>query len=231
MIKKIKYLDSVIEYDLIKSKRRKTSQITITPDKITIRTPDTKSSADVEKIVQKKAQWIFKKQLHFIGQKKPVFSLKSLLLIYGKNYKIKIIPNNTEKTCLNGDVIEFHISQKKYNTKQIKAQYDAYLRKKAYVLFPKWTKVLAEKIDVHPTKINIKELRGRWGSATATGAINLNSNLIKAPKKIIRYVIFHELCHFKIKEHSHHFWNLMGQHMPEYKESIKWLEANGIKIS
>ncbi len=39
MIKKVKYGNSVIQYDLIKSKRRKTSQITVTLDGVTVRTP------------------------------------------------------------------------------------------------------------------------------------------------------------------------------------------------
>ena len=30
-----------------------------------------------------------------------------------------------------------------------------------------------------------------------------------APKDIINYIILHELCHLKIKEHSHHFWELL----------------------
>jgi len=118
-----------------------------------------------------------------------------------------------------------------HKTKQIKAQYQAYLEKRAKVLFPKIIEEFANKVGKYPSKINIKLLKDRWGSATSTGEINLNSNLMKAPRKVIHYVILHELCHFKIKEHSHHFWNLMAQHMPEYEESVKWLEVNGIRIN
>jgi len=231
MIKKIKYGNSVIQYNLIKSKRRKTSQITVTSDGVTVRTPQTKSTADVKRIIQERVQWIFKKQLHFAKQKKPVFSIKSILSVQGKEYKIHIIPNSTEKTRLVGNIIEFHIPQKRHKIEQIKAQYQTYLEKRAKALFPKLIQELARKVGVHPTKINIKQLKDRWGSATPTGEINLNYNLMKAPRNIIKYVILHELCHFKIKEHSHHFWNLIAQHMPEYKESVKWLEVNGIKIN
>ena len=42
---------------------------------------------------------------------------------------------------------------------------------------------------------------------TKQGSINLNINLLKAPEDIIDYIILHELCHFKIKEHSHHYWD------------------------
>ena len=231
MIKKIKYGDSVIQYDLIKSKRRKTSQITVTPEGVTVRTPQTKTTSDVKNMLQQRVQWIFKKQLHFARQKKPVFSIKSTLSVQGKEYRIKIIPNSTEKTCLVGDTIEFHISQKRHKTEQIKAQYQAYLEKRANALFPKLVEELKRKVGVSPSKINIKVLKDRWGSATSTGEINLNYSLMKAPRTVMTYVILHELCHFKIKEHSPSFWNLLAKHVPKYEESAKWLEVNGIRIN
>ena len=231
MIKKIKYGNSVIQYTLIKSKRRKTSQITVTSDGVTVRTPQTKTTNDVRNMIQQRLQWIFKKQLHFAKQKKSIFSIKSSLTILDKDYKIQIITNSAEKTRLIDNTIEFHIPQKKYTTKQIQAQYQTYLEKRAKVLFPKLVKNLARKVGKSPTKTNIKQLKDRWGSATPTGEINLNSNLIKAPRTVIKYVILHELCHFKIKEHSPRFWNLVEQHIPNYTESVKWLEVNGIKIT
>ena len=35
--------------------------------------------------------------------------------------------------------------------------------------------------------------------------INLNVNLVKAPEDVVDYIVLHEICHLKIKEHSHHF--------------------------
>jgi predicted metal-dependent hydrolase len=38
-------------------------------------------------------------------------------------------------------------------------------------------------------------------SMTKEGSINLNVNLLKAPEDVIDYIILHEICHLKIKEH------------------------------
>ena len=70
MIKKIKYGNSVIQYDLFKSKRRKTSQITVTSEGVTVRTPQTKTTDDIKNMIQQRLQWIFKKQLEFKDRKK-----------------------------------------------------------------------------------------------------------------------------------------------------------------
>jgi predicted metal-dependent hydrolase len=81
-------------------------------------------------------------------------------------------------------------------------------------------------IEVKPKKIIFKNLRNRWGSATRDGTLNLSFNLVKAPEDVIDYVIIHELCHL-IKEHSHHYWNLVNQYCSDYKRKIEWLEING----
>ena len=62
---------------------------------------------------------------------------------------------------------------------------------------------------------------------TKQGSINLNVNLLKAPEDVIDYMILHELCHFKIKEHSHHYWDYVRRYMPNYQEKIEWLKTNG----
>src|SRR5215212_6111615 len=40
------------------------------------------------------------------------------------------------------------------------------------------------------------------------GVINLNLNLLKTPEEVIDYIILHELCHLKIRSHSHHYWDM-----------------------
>jgi predicted metal-dependent hydrolase len=40
-------------------------------------------------------------------------------------------------------------------------------------------------------------------------------------------MILHELCHMKIKEHSHHYWDMVRKYMPNYQENIGWLKVNG----
>ena len=84
----------------------------------------------------------------------------------------------------------------------------------------------SKKLGVRVKRIAIKNLRNRWGSLTKSGVINLNLNLIKAPEDVIDYIILHELCHLKIKEHSHHYWDLVRKYVPDYQDKEGWLRAN-----
>lgn len=57
--------------------------------------------------------------------------------------------------------------------------------------------------------------------------VSLNVNLLKAPEDIIEYIILHELHHLRIKEHSHHYWDMLHKFMPNYHDKIEWLKMNG----
>ena len=235
MTAKFNYGNSVIVYEVVKSKRSKTSQITVDTSGVTVRIPQTKTADHARKIVKAKAQWIFKKQLYYKEQKqeksKITFAKGSKIPFRGKIYSIRIIPNSQEKVKVSGKFMEFHIKQKRHTTKQISQMYQRWLEAKAEKIFSRAVKKFAERLSVKPRKIVVKQLKGRWGSATEQRQINLNSNLLKAPQSVINYVVLHELCHLKIKEHSDRFWNLLSKHMPNYEKQLKWLETNGITIS
>ena len=85
-------------------------------------------------------------------------------------------------------------------------------------------------IRVNPKKIIVKNLKNRWGSLTKNQTINLNLNLIKSPEDVIDYMIIHELCHFKIKGHSHKFWAYLHKFVPDYEDRVSWLAVNGSNI-
>ena len=162
---------------------------------------------------------------------KITFAKGSKIPFRGKIYSIKIIPNSQEKVKVSGKFIEFHIKQKRHTTKQISQMYQRWLKTKAEKIFARAIEKFSKKLSVKPRKIVVKQLKGRWGSTTEQGQINLNSNLLKAPQSVINYVVLHELCHLKIKEHSDRFWNLLSKHMPNYEKQLNWLGINGVTIS
>ena len=230
MMQKIKYGNTSILYELIQSNRIKTSQITVTVQGVTVRTPKNKPIRDVKNMVRDKASWIYKKQLYYAGKKKTAFSTKSTLPVLDRHYTIKIIPSSAEHVRIEGNTLEFYIPQKRHTDIQIQKMYNAYLNRRARVLFIRLTKKLADTVGVDIPTVNIKQLKDRWGSSTGN-EINLNYNLIKAPKFVVEYVILHELCHFRIKDHSYRFWRLVSSHMHDYQRAVTWLRDNGIMIN
>lgn len=88
------------------------------------------------------------------------------------------------------------------------------------------TQKLANKLGVKPHKIVIKSMKTRWGSSSKAGVITLNNAISNAPLKVIDYVIIHELCHLKIRDHSKKFWNMVHTYAKNFESEKKWLEKN-----
>jgi len=111
-----------------------------------------------------------------------------------------------------------------------KKHYDDWLLEKAESTFEQKTKAYCMELGIKPPQVIVKNLKNRWGSATKDNVININVNLLKAPENVIDYIILHELCHLKIKEHSHHFWDMLHKFMPDYQKQVEWLKINGSQL-
>ena len=78
-----------------------------------------------------------------------------------------------------------------------------------------------------PKGLRIKDQQRIWGSCSARGRINLNWRLILAPEPVFEYVVVHELCHLRVRNHQREFWQLVAQVLPDFAPQRHWLRANG----
>ena len=85
-------------------------------------------------------------------------------------------------------------------------------------------------LALYPRSLKIKTQKSRWGSCGPNNDINLNWLLMLAPPSALEYVIVHELCHIKHKNHSRDFWDLVTQHFPDYREQRRWLKQHGASL-
>jgi len=56
----------------------------------------------------------------------------------------------------------------------------------------------------------IKNNKTNWGSCSGVNNINLNLKLLLLPEHLRDYVMLHELCHTRIKNHGPQFWALLN---------------------
>lgn len=63
-----------------------------------------------------------------------------------------------------------------------------------------------------------------WGSFSSTKVMKLNWKLLILPEHLIRYVIYHELCHSKHMNHKPQFWREVERFCPSFKSDRKELE-------
>jgi len=81
-----------------------------------------------------------------------------------------------------------------------------------------------------PREIRIKRMKTRWGSCGPHHDINLNWLLAFTPPTVLEYVVVHELCHIRHRNHSHAFWNLVGKILPNWGQERRWLKQHGAQL-
>jgi predicted metal-dependent hydrolase len=75
--------------------------------------------------------------------------------------------------------------------------------------------------------LSIRAQRTRWGSCSADGRMSFNWRLLLAPEQVLEYVVWHEVCHLQVLDHSPRFWALVERYLPGYREEREWLRRNG----
>ena len=66
--------------------------------------------------------------------------------------------------------------------------------------------------------LKLRKMKSRWGSMSNYGNMTLNTILIHTPIECIDYVIMHELCHLRYKNHGTRFYQLQSKVNPDFKE-------------
>ncbi|MDF9390955.1 MULTISPECIES: M48 family metallopeptidase [Methylococcus] len=80
---------------------------------------------------------------------------------------------------------------------------------------------------LYPRQLRIKSMRTRWGSCGPANDVNLNWLLGLAPLSVLEYVVVHELCHIRHRNHSRDFWELVAAHLPNWRQERQWLKTHG----
>ena len=90
-------------------------------------------------------------------------------------------------------------------------------------LCEKWQKEL----KVNVIRVQIRDMKNKWGSYSSNGVLTLNKKLLRFPLKCVEYVVLHELLHIIIPNHGRTFKTLLYAYMPQWEESHEYLENNG----
>jgi predicted metal-dependent hydrolase len=79
-------------------------------------------------------------------------------------------------------------------------------------------------------KVSIRNQRTRWGSCSGKGNLSLNLKLVALPQELMDYVIFHELVHTRIHNHSERFWQEVDKYTGNGKAKARILKEWGLGI-
>jgi len=225
----------VYEYQLIKQDR-KTLSLTVTPDlRIILKCPTQTDNERIENFLQKKWFWL-EKQLSFFKKyqrkiyKKEYVSGEGYLYL-GRQYKLIVRRGKEDIVSLTRGLLTVYTTKEIANSRHNKKLIDLWFEEKTKLVFQDRFKEMLNKFEYKSTPVlSIREMKKRWGSFLNKNKIFLNPKLIHTSKDCIDYVIVHELCHLKYKNHSTKFWKLLDEKYPKWEKVKEKLETIGADL-
>lgn len=204
---------------------RKSLRIIVNPEgTVEVLAPITAREVDLIKKVRQKAPWILK-QIDYFNSYKPTTPPRRFIngethLYLGRQYRLKIVPD--EKNIVKAYRGQLWMYTVNNQPAALKEQLNKWYKERAKEVFNELLQESLPKFKRYRIAMPILTMRfmsKRWGSCTPKGKIILNTELIKAPKGSIEYVIIHELCHLVHHNHTRAFQNLQNKMMPDWE---KW---------
>jgi predicted metal-dependent hydrolase len=88
----------------------------------------------------------------------------------------------------------------------------------------------AATLGVRPARLQVKELRSRWGSCSADGVLAFSWRVVMAPPYVLDYLAAHEVAHLLEMNHSRRFWAQVAKCIPNYESGRAWLHEHGMAL-
>ncbi len=104
------------------------------------------------------------------------------------------------------------------------------LRHYAKTILPPRLQALSLQHQLPYKSVRTNSSRGRWGSCSAQGNINLSFYLLLLPPHLIDYVLLHELCHTRQMNHGAAFHALLDEHTGGKADALR-KELKGYKTT
>ena len=225
-----KFFDQ-ISISFSKSKKAKRVIISVKPKKgVTVSVPRGIPFFYAESFVHEKLPWI-NRTLKAIKEDEKIFNPNEIVDIRG--HKILILHHDScsVNAVITNDSTTIFIPVKdnffaEDIQQQIKSFVIAQIRVQAKQYLPYRLYELAKRSSLSYAKVSIRNNSSRWGSCSFKNNINLNLHLMRLPDHLIDYVLYHELAHTKIKNHSKEFWEFLYQICPNAKLLDKELKQH-----
>lgn len=222
----VHYGNKSIEFTL-ERKRVKNVNLNIKPDMTLTVSANEKVPLDfIYNFVKGKGDWISKHVKNFenvqpLRQSEREYVSGESFKYLGKQYRLRVQQAEEELVkYFRGFIYLFVQNPANYHRKE--KLMESWFRGRSEIVFQESLEKMSpfvQKYGVEKPTIEQRLMKARWGSAlTEKNIILLNTELIKAPKFCIDYVILHELIHFKYNDHSDNFYNMLESLMPDWEK-------------
>mgnify|MGYP000432678276 CR=1 FL=1 len=230
----------MIDYQLIRSARRKTLGLQVKQGEIIVRAPVFLSDEQINGFIHQKSDWLKSKleqqKTHPVSQPFS-FTQGSFIWINGERKKLNITFQAIAQVLDLKDEIRVvlplksrhhhnKLSSEELTKQRVKKQLECWFKLQASKYISNRLPKFSLQTNLVPKSFKIRQYKARWGSCNSRDELSFNYLLMMAPYWVVDYVIIHELCHLRHLNHSKDFWQLVAHHNPEFKQAKVWLKKH-----
>ena len=228
--------DIGVPYEVRHSARAKRLQAAVRDGRVEVVVPRWARPAHVRAFVAEAAPWIAKKAATLSFQSGTVLPALCVtgatVLFEGAEIALRIEGSTGRRPRVTlADEINVRVpAEPEPIEPRVRTVLLSWLKERAREVGLAHIETYAPRLGRRPRGLRIKAQRTVWGSCGSTGLINLNWRLIGAPPRVFEYIVVHEICHLKQRNHGPRFWRLVADLMPGYEVERAWLSKHGLQL-
>lgn len=228
-----------IPYELRRSATASERRITVTPGHIEVLALTGDDEQAVAGFLDRKRQWLFNtvremERVTVNHHAVPAFMTGSKIPFRGRKMPLTVRRTDAERiniTYRNGFVVDLPHWAGTDAGRLVASELKHWLKQRARRDVNEVASDYGRRFGLIPRSIRVAELANGWGSCGPEGNILINWHLIFAPRKVLEYVVVHELAHLRVRSHGPEFWVLLSQLAPAFEHSRSWLDRNESALS
>lgn len=206
--------------------------ISVQNGEVVINAPWYTTSSQIQRVVEEKKQWILNKlkEYEISCENKKTYIKIETVKVLGKDYDLEVQYKMIKTPSLSFENSKIQVVLPNQFKKMENAEIVSILMNKMYEkIAEKEIENSMEKtrllLEIAPEDYEIKRMENVLARCKE-GKITINPDIVMYSRDIIDYIILHEFCHLKYKNHTKSFYNMLKTYMPNYEEKAK--ELNGI---
>ena len=226
-----------IQYQLLPGAPRQTTDIVIERNGvITVRPPEHMTPEQVDETVLSKRMWIYRnlaewRDLNAAKVVREWVNGESFLYL-GNSYRLMLVDVQNEPLKLKDGRFQLLRSVIDVEGGEGAQQaFENFFKTKGLPRLAARVAHFASRVGVTPGHIQVRDLAYRWATCTPSGDLHFHWKCLMAPLTVIDYVVAHELCHMRHRDHSDAFWNEVDKVLPNYRERKEWLRQRGANLA
>lgn len=223
-----------IPYELRRSATASERRITITPGHVEVLALTRDNDDDIAGFLERKRQWVFNtvREMERITASRhavPRFITGSKIPYRGRNMPLTVRRTDAERAAVsyrNGFTVDLPHWAGDDADHLVASELKLWLKQRVRRDVQEIAADYGKRFGLVPRSIRTTDLAHGWGSCGPEGNILINWHLIFAPRKVLEYVVVHELAHLRFRSHGREFWDFLVTLQPDAMQSKSWLDSH-----